>query len=105
MYYTFAEFMERAALEDKKPYVDLPYIHAMCEAVEDCVAGRLPDGKKNLAIAVPPRHYKTTYISQGFPAWCFAEISPDCEFILTSATDKLAKNNAIMARKILNEQW
>lgn len=105
MYYDFATFAERTALEDQRAYVDMPYIHAMCEAVEDCIAGCLPGGKKNLAIAIPPRHYKTTYISQTFPAWCFAEVAPDCEFILTSATDKLAKNNAIMARKILDAAW
>lgn len=105
MYYDFATFAERVALEDQRAYIDLPYIHRLCEVVEDCITGNLPDGKKNLAVAIAPRHYKTTYISQALPAWCFAEISPDCEFILTSATDRLAKVNAMACRKILAAQW
>lgn len=105
MIYDFATYAERAALEAKRPYKDMPYIHELCHAVERCVSGTLPDKKKNLIITIPPRHYKTSYISQAFPAWCLGEIAPDCEFILTSATDKLAKANAIEVRRHISAPW
>lgn len=105
MIYDFATYAERAALEQGRPYQDMAYIHRLCEAVQDCVSGSLPGGKKNLIITIPPRHYKTSYLSQAFPAWCLAEIAPDCEFILTSATDKLAKANAIEIRRHLSAPW
>ncbi len=67
--------------------------------------GTLPNGRKNLAVSIPPRHYKTTFISQNMPAWAFGEIAPDCEFILTSATAGLSVANAIAVKKIMNEAW
>lgn len=105
MIYSLFDFVDRAAGEEKRAFVDLPYLHHMCDAIEDCVFGRLPGGKKNLAIAIPPRHYKTTFISQGFPAWCFAEVAPDCEFILTSATSELASTNAMASNRIISSHW
>lgn len=86
-------------------FLDLPYLRKLCAAVEDCVAGRLPNGARNLLVTIPPRHYKTTFISQYLPAWCFAEVAPDCEFILTSSTATLATENAMAVQRIMAAPW
>ncbi len=99
------DYCDRVAGEFKRSFVDLPYLHNVCGVIEQCVAGRLPEGKKNVAVALPPRHYKTTFISQGTPAWCWAEVSPDCEFILTSATAGLATSNAMAVKDIVRAEW
>ena len=105
MIYDLFHFSDRAAGEAKKPFIDFPYIRILCHWLERCVFGKLPDGKKNLAVAIPPRHYKTTFISQNLPAWCLAEIAPDCKFILTSSTAQLSVANAIACKKIITSEW
>lgn len=105
MIYNLFDFNDRTAGEFKKPFVTLPYLKELCYWVEHCIFGALPDGAQNLAIAIPPRHYKTTVISQNMPAWALAEVAPDCEFILTSATAALAVNNAIAVKKIIVSDW
>ena len=105
MIYNLFDFSDRVAGEFKKPFVPFPYVKEVCYWVERCLMGMLPGGKQNLAVAIPPRHYKTTFISQNMPAWAFAEIAPDCEFIQTSATAMLAINNAIASKKILQSEW
>lgn len=105
MLYNLYDFSDRTAGEFKKAFIPFPYIKEICYWVERCLMGQLPGGKKNIAIAVPPRHYKTTFISQNLPAWAFAEIAPDCEFILTSATASLATSNAMASKKIMTSDW
>lgn len=105
MIYSLFDFADRAAGEEGRTFLDLPYMHTLCEALEDCVCGRLPNGAKNLLVTVPPRHYKTTFVSQYFPSWCHAEVAPDCEFILTSATAGLATDNAMAVNRIETARW
>ena len=105
MIHDLFDYADRAAGENKETFVDLPYLHELCEATEQCITGNLPDGKKNLAVAIPPRHYKTTFLSRRFPAWCLAEVAPDCEFILTSATAELSVANAMEVRKVITQPW
>lgn len=105
MIHSLFDFNDRCSGENQEAFVDMQYLRDICAAVEQCIAGTLPDGKKNLILTVPPRHYKTTFISQRLPAWVWAEIAPDCEFISTSATAGLAINNAIMTKKIVDSEW
>lgn len=105
MIYNLFDFSDRVAGEFKKSFISFPYLEELCYWVERCVTGRLPEGKKNLIVAIPPRHYKTTFISQNMPAWALGEIAPDCEFILTSATSTLATANAMAVKKILTAPW
>jgi len=105
MLHDLFDFVDRHRGETKQTFIEMPYMHDLCRVLEDCVTGNLPDGKRNLAITIPPRHYKTTFVSQALPAWCFAEISDDCEFILTSATEEIAVNNAVQVRQILDSEW
>jgi predicted phage terminase large subunit-like protein len=105
MTFNLLDFCEYRALKERQNFFTLPYLVELCEAIEDATFGNLPDGKKNLAVAIAPRHYKTTVISQCYPAWCLGEIAPDCSFIMTSATSALASTNAIAVRKIIQSGW
>lgn len=105
MIYSLFDYSERVAYESKRPFVDLPYLHHLCDTVERCVTGELPDGKKNLVINIPPRHFKTTFVSQNFVSWCLSEISADCNFILTSYSAELARSNAVRVKQIISEPW
>lgn len=105
MIYRLEEFTERLALENKDPFVSLPYIDELCSALEDCATGSLPNGARNLGISIAPRHYKTSIASRAFPAWCFGEIAADCEFISSSYGAELAVDNAIAVKKIVKSEW
>lgn len=105
MIYSLFDFADRAAGEAGTTFLDLPYLHTLCDALEDCARGRLPNGARNLLVTVPPRHYKTSFVSQAFPAWALAEVAPDCEFILTSATADLATDNAMAIQRIMQAPW
>ena len=99
------DFVDRAHGEAKIAFIDMPYQHDLCAAVEDCVMGALPDDKKNLIICLPPRHYKTSFVSRALPPWAWGEVSPDCEFIGTSATSDLAISNAIANKRTILAPW
>lgn len=105
MIHNFFDFCDRAMGEAKTTFVAFPYMRKICQAAEDCVAGALPGGAQNLILTVPPRHYKTTIMSQFFPAWCLGEIAPDCEFILTSFSERLAVDNAMAIKRTLLSEW
>jgi predicted phage terminase large subunit-like protein len=105
MIYHLFDFCDRRAAEERTAFRSFPYIRVLCDAVEACVTGNLPENKKNLLICIPPRHYKTTIVSQSFPAWALGELGEDCEFILTSATAILAVSNAMAIRRIIGAPW
>ncbi len=105
MIYDLFDYSDRVAGENAQPFIDMPYIRRMCADAEDCVMGQLPNGKKNLIICIPPRHYKTTFISRRLPAWCLAEVAPDCEFILTSFSNELVTDSAVAVKNIIESPW
>lgn len=105
MIYDLFDFTDRWAGESHQTFFDFPYLHKLTDALERAVTGDLPGGAKNLAISIAPRHYKTTFGSRAFPAWCFAEVAPDCEFILTSYSAGLATDNAMAVKNIISQEW
>ena len=105
MIYSLIEFAERRAYENNAPFKYFGYMETVCRALEDCVLGLLPDGKKNLTIEIGPRHYKTELASKCLPAWCLGEIAPDCEFIQTSYAAGLAISNVMAVRQTIAQPW
>lgn len=105
MIYRLFDFVDRWHGEQKTAFLDMPYLHTLCDALEMAVLGNLPNGTKNLAITIAPRHYKTTFASKAFPAWCFGEFAADCEFILTSYSSDLSTENAMAIRSIICSDW
>ena len=110
MIYSFFDYADRSAAEAGAPFQDFAYIRDMCGEAESCAAGCLPPGEggvrpRNLALCVAPRHYKTTFLSRLFPAWCLAELAPDCEFILTSYSEELAADSAMAIRRQISQPW
>lgn len=73
------------------------YLRTVQSALYDAmVTGR------NKIFCLPPRHYKTTFICQYWPAWSLARL-PDCKFINLSATKELASDNVQMVRTLLTD--
>lgn len=100
-----SEYVELSFLEAGRSYKALGYITELCSELERLVLQDLPGNKKNLLINMPPRHFKTTIVSQLFPAWCLSEVSEDCEFLLTSYSAELATENSIAIKRQLSSDW
>lgn len=100
-----AEYIELSFLEAGVKCKSFDYITELCSALEDLVLQDLPGGKKNLLINMPPRHFKTTIVSQLFPAWCLSEVAEDCEFLLTSYSAELATENSVAIKRQLSSSW
>lgn len=80
-----------------------PYVEKICDALENFICGN--HTKKNLVITICPRTFKTWIVSRVFPAWYMSQIYPDAETILTSATDRLAVDNAMAVNRILSQDF
>lgn len=73
-------------------YVDGAHIRTICETVQRFLEG---DGK-GLAVSLPPRHMKTTIISEALPAW-WLSTHPQGEVIIASYNQSQARK---MARSV-----
>jgi len=73
-------------------YVDGAHIRTICETVQRFLGG---DGK-GLAVSLPPRHMKTTIISEALPAW-WLSTHPQGEVIIASYNQSQARK---MARSV-----
>lgn len=81
----------------------LPFHRKMYRAITAWAAGKLPDGKRHLGIFIPPRHTKTTTAREAVE-WLTGML-PDCEWIYTSHSGKLAKAQTVQIRDTINEDW
>lgn len=72
----------------------------MCRKLEDVFAGKV----KRLIVNIPPRYSKTEIVVVLFMSWCMAK-QPDCEFIHSSYSARLAANNTSRVRDIVTSDW
>lgn len=86
-----------------QPRLVLPFHRRIMEAITDWTTGRLPEGRRNLAICMPPRHGKT-FIARDLIAWgliCF----PDSEWIYTSYSATLAIAQTLAIKETCASDW
>lgn len=87
----------------RQPRKVLPFHRDIFRMAESWVCGTLPDGKRNLAICMPPRHGKT-FIARDLVAWglmCF----PDSEWIYTSYSATLAIAQTVTIKDCCASDW
>lgn len=81
-----------------KPFHDLIFAR-----LTQVILGRLPDGKKNLAICMPPRHGKTL-ISQDFLLFTLG-LFPNSNNIIVSYSLDLALRSISAVRNVIQQEW
>lgn len=86
-----------------KIYEVKPHTIEMCNALELCIAGALPDGKQNLIINVPPRFGKTDLL-EGTAEWSWGHV-PDSQYIFTSYAQSKASDSSTNIRSNLRQPW
>lgn len=88
-------------IERREGWTDGAHIRLMCDTVQDF----LENGKEEtLVITMPPRHMKSTVISNALPAW-WVSVHPQSEIILASYSISLARKNARACRQLLDDSW
>lgn len=98
-----ATYGKAKGIKTRTPYEIRSHVAEICKYFMLAMAGALPDGKRNLAITIPPRHSKSMTANN------FIEMAmgllPDCEFILVSYAKELAVRNAVSIRNTMYQDW
>lgn len=100
---TLEEFFVAHGVAVRAPRMVLPFHRRIFEALTRWVAGTLPDGKRNLAVCMPPRHGKT-FIARDLVAWGLGAW-PDSEWIYTSCSAKLAIAQTMAVKNAVSADW
>lgn len=77
-------------------YIDTFHSEALCHAIENVVAGET----RRLAIAIPPRHFKSYIASVAAPAWMLGN-DPKLRIICASYGAELADGFGVQTRQIM----
>ncbi|WP_165072938.1 hypothetical protein [Desulfovibrio sp. ZJ200] len=100
---TLEEFFLAHGVAVMAPRVVLPFHRRIFDALTLWLLGDLPDGRRNMAICMPPRHGKT-FIARDLVSWglaCF----PDSEWIYTSCSAKLAVTQTMAIKGTVSSDW
>ena len=100
---TLEEFFVAHGCAVHAPRRVLPFHRRIFRALTRWVTSSLPDGKRNLAVCMPPRHGKT-FIARDLVAWALAAW-PDSEWIYTSSSAKLAVAQTMAIRAAVSADW
>ena len=81
----------------------MPFHDLIFTRLTQVILGELPNGKKNLAICMPPRHGKTL-ISQDFLLFTMG-LFPNSNNIVVSYSSDLALRTISAVRNVIQEKW
>lgn len=93
-FYTRYMFLRRKRFRWRKNW----HHEKICDALMRVYRGEC----NRLIINVPPRYSKTEIAVVSFMSWCFGQ-NPDCEFIHTSYSGRLAARNSWETREVVSE--
>ena len=93
-FYTFVQ----DTILTKPNYVDGAHIRILCDHAQQVAEGKID----RLIITLPPRHMKSTIMSEAFPAWCLGR-DPQTEVIISSYNDGQAAKMMTASRLLMEE--
>ena len=85
------------------PRTVMPFHRAIFDKITQWALGQLPNGKRHLAICIPPRHGKTI-IAHDAVAW-LTGMFPDSQWIYASYSTELAQSQTVRIRSIMTSDW
>jgi predicted phage terminase large subunit-like protein len=89
-----------AHLEPGEPFLEAPYVEAMCFALQEVAERR----ERRLLITVPPRYLKTICASVALPAWLLGR-DPRLQILVASYGHDLAAKPARSFRSVVESDW
>lgn len=94
-------YVRHTVIEHRDGWTDGAHIRLMCDTIQDFLEG---SEKETLIITMPPRHMKSTIVSNALPAWWLSN-HPQGEVIMASYALSLARNNARACRDLFENEW
>jgi predicted phage terminase large subunit-like protein len=97
------EFFRAHGLATDHPRQIRPFHQRILDAFGDVIRGKLPNGKRNLMVLMPPRHGKT-FLARAFVAYslgCF----PDSQFIYTGYSATIAAEQTTAILQAVASDW
>lgn len=103
MFPTLEDFFITHGMAIHAPRVVMPFHRRIFAALTQWVAGTLPDGHRNLALCMPPRHGKT-YVARDLVSWGIGAW-PDSQWIYTACTATLAVTQTKAIKETITSDW
>ena len=94
-------YVRHTVIEHRDGWTDGAHICLMCDTIQSFLEG---SEKETLIITMPPRHMKSTVVSNALPAWWLSN-HPQGEVIMASYALSLARNNARACRDLFENEW
>ena len=94
-------YVRHTVIEHRDGWTDGAHICLMCDTIQAFLEG---SEKETLIITMPPRHMKSTVVSNALPAWWLSN-HPQGEVIMASYALSLARNNARACRDLFENEW
>ena len=94
-------YVRHTVIEHRDGWTDGAHIRLMCDTIQAFLEG---SEKETLIITMPPRHMKSTVVSNALPAWWLSN-HPQGEVIMASYALSLARNNARACRDLFENEW
>lgn len=95
------KYVRHTIIEHRDGWTDGAHIRLMCDTIEAFLG---QSEKETLIITMPPRHMKSTVVSNALPAWYLSN-HPQGEVIMASYSLNLARNNARACRDLFDTEW
>lgn len=99
-FYFFTLQVMHQLFPDELTSRNIPYLEAMCHAIQDVIEGRTP----RLLITIPPRHLKSTCVAVALPAYVLG-LHPNWEIMVLSYGDELLKVHSDQFRQVIASGW
>lgn len=93
------DYVREVIINPRDGWTDGAHIRLMCETIQAFLE---QDTVRGLIITMPPRHMKSTIISNALPAW-FISNHPQADVIMASYALTLARDNARACRNLFDE--
>lgn len=95
------KYVLHTIINHRDGWTDGAHIRLMCDTIQAFLE---QSEKETLIITMPPRHMKSTVVSNALPAWWLSN-HPQGEVIMASYSLNLARNNARACRDLFENDW
>ena len=100
---TLERFFCLHGVMDRSPRLIMPFHRDIFKLVHRWAMGELPDGKRHLAVCIPPRHGKTI-IAHTAVAWLTGAY-PDAQWIYASYSAEMAVRQTMRIKAAMSSEW
>jgi predicted phage terminase large subunit-like protein len=96
---TLYGYVKHVIIEQREGWQDGAHIRLLCDTIQTFLES---SPKRGLCISMPPRHMKSTIVSNALPAWYMSNY-PQRDMIMASYAVSLARDNGRACRALMDD--